>query len=300
MMSGHEQSLDRNAVVGWIGQWRPDEIERITQLSQGPLSKSWLVVLAGEKYVLKQRDPAVPVPGIDLAREALILSEVAPAGLGPQAHHVDPAQGLLITGYLEGEVLGETEINSPEVLKRLCDSLRKLHHLSLPAPRLSMDEVVTGYLATLEASTLFQEFKDPVSFAALREVMADWAAGSDAAGICHNDLLHSNIVAGVAIKFIDWEYANVGDPMFDLAGLAHYHGFTESDTRRLLTCYYGDVDARSLQRMAKSKLVVDLVFTSWLMACRALFDPEILPAYGDTPKLLARLRVLPGQYAQVS
>lgn len=297
-MSGAAQVVDRSTVVQWVSHWQTDDIGKITQLSQGPLSATWLVAVAGEQFVLKRRHPGVSVPGTDLAREAGILGKVAPTGLGPQVHHVDPAQGLIITEFLEGKVLGEQEIHNPVILNRLCVTLRKLHKLPPPQPGPSMEEIVVGYLATMDSSVLLRNSGESVSTAALRDVMMDWSAGCEGAAICHNDLLYSNIVDRGDIAFIDWEYANVGDPLFDLATLAHYHGFSDADIQRLSACYYGDVDVHRLQRLAQGKIVVELVFSLWLLACRSEIDPALLPAYGDTSELLARLKVLPRQYEQ--
>ena len=299
-MSGVVQIVDRSTLAQWVSHWQVDEIDKITQLSQGALSATWLVSVAGEQFVLKRRNPGVTVPGTNLAREAGILSEVAPTGLGPQVHHVDPSQGLIITEYLEGEVLGEQEISNPELLKRLCVMLRNLQQLPPPRPGPSMEEIVAGYVATIESSALIRNAGASISAGALSDVMTDWNASCEGEAICHNDLLYSNIVDRGDLALIDWEYANVGDPLFDLATLAHYHGFSDADNQQLLACYYGDASTHRLQRLAQGKIVVELVFTLWLLACRSQIDPAILPAYGDTSERLARLKVLHKQYGQPS
>ena len=41
--------------------------------------------------------------------------------------------------------------------------------------------------------------------------------------LCHNDLVHSNIIDGDPVRLIDWEYSAVGDPYFDLAIVVRHH-----------------------------------------------------------------------------
>jgi thiamine kinase-like enzyme len=42
--------------------------------------------------------------------------------------------------------------------------------------------------------------------------------------LCHNDLVAGNILEGSqGLKFIDWEYAGLGDPWFDLALVTEHH-----------------------------------------------------------------------------
>ncbi|MBT8143785.1 MAG: phosphotransferase, partial [Gammaproteobacteria bacterium] len=221
-------------------------------------------------------------------------------GLGPRVHHVDPAQGLLVTEYLQGEVLGAADTKNPRILSRFCEALRKLHQLSPPGTVPTMVDNVARYFEVLETTKLPKLAGGTVPVSALHEILKDWAAGTDVSAICHNDLLHSNIVDRGDIAFIDWEYASVSDPVFDLATLAHYHEYSDADEQRLLACYYGDADAPRLKRLAQSKIVVELVFTLWLLACRALIDAAILPAYGSNQELLARLSELPSQYAMTA
>jgi thiamine kinase-like enzyme len=59
---------------------------------------------------------------------------------------------------------------------------------------------------------------------------------------CHNDLLPGNIILaqhGARILLVDWEYAGMGDPRFDLGNLSVNNGFDEAADERLLTAYHG-------------------------------------------------------------
>ena len=41
---------------------------------------------------------------------------------------------------------------------------------------------------------------------------------------CHNDLLNANFIDdGTRIRIVDWEYAGMGDPFFDLGNFAVNH-----------------------------------------------------------------------------
>ena len=42
-----------------------------------------------------------------------------------------------------------------------------------------------------------------------------------------------------ALMLVDWEYAGMGDPRFDLGNLAVNNDFDDADDERLLTAYYG-------------------------------------------------------------
>ena len=60
---------------------------------------------------------------------------------------------------------------------------------------------------------------------------------------CHNDLLPGNIirVAGDGgLRIVDWEYAGMGDPRFDLGNLSINNDFDEAADDRLLSAYHGE------------------------------------------------------------
>ncbi|MCY0672179.1 phosphotransferase, partial [Klebsiella pneumoniae] len=57
---------------------------------------------------------------------------------------------------------------------------------------------------------------------------------------CHNDLLPANLLDdGRDIRIIDWEYASMGDPYFDLAALCANARLDEDAANGMLTAYLG-------------------------------------------------------------
>ena len=68
------------------------------------------------------------------------------------------------------------------------------------------------------------------------------AVGAPSSRPCHDDLLAANIIRAAdegRLMIVDWEYAGMGDPRFDLGNLAVNNDFDEADEERLLSAYYG-------------------------------------------------------------
>ena len=66
---------------------------------------------------------------------------------------------------------------------------------------------------------------------------------------CHNDLLAANFIHdGARLWIVDWEYAGMGDPFFDLANFAVNNELDEDGERALLAAY-GTDDVRALTLM---------------------------------------------------
>ena len=69
---------------------------------------------------------------------------------------------------------------------------------------------------------------------------------------CHNDLLPGNIIRAQRdgrLMIVDWEYAGMGDPRFDLGNLAVNNNLDDAAEDRLLTAYHGAAPSDS-QRAA--------------------------------------------------
>ena len=66
---------------------------------------------------------------------------------------------------------------------------------------------------------------------------------------CHNDLLALNFIDdGERTWIVDWEYAGMGDPYFDLANFAVNNGL-DPEGEALLLDAYGGGDPRALTLM---------------------------------------------------
>jgi thiamine kinase-like enzyme len=88
-------------------------------------------------------------------------------------------------------------------------------------------------------------------------------------GFCHNDLFFVNFLDDGTIRFVDWEFAGMGDIYFDLATLVFAYdtdGPLPSELERhLLACYFGDVRPNHLARLAGMEYMVLLFAAMWAL-----------------------------------
>ena len=62
---------------------------------------------------------------------------------------------------------------------------------------------------------------------------------------CHNDLLNANFIDdGARIRIVDWEYAGMGDPFFDLGNFSINHELEPEADAELLAAYAGERPTR--------------------------------------------------------
>ena len=81
---------------------------------------------------------------------------------------------------------------------------------------------------------------------------------------CHNDLLKTNFIDdGERIRIVDWEYAGMGDPFFDLGNFSVNHELTPDEDAYLLAAYgeIGRID--HLARLTLMRVVSDFREAMW-------------------------------------
>lgn len=195
-------------------------------------------------------------------RQAHVVA--AAHGLAPAIVHVDPAGSVLITEFLGAAPWSRPFARSPEGIRLLGARLRDLH--ALPPPRavrrIDVHAVLLHYLG-LPQPAAGPVPRDEIT-ARLRWSLATYVGAP--AVFCHNDLHHANLIGESPLRFIDWEYAGVGDPLFELAAVISYQDYDEAQRSALLEAYGGAVDLAQLKRMS---LVFDCLHALWLDAAQA-------------------------------
>ena len=122
----------------------------------------------------------------------------------------------------------------PRLLAR---SIAKLHRTAPPQHPPSFDVLAhcEDYLAVL-SKHMDQYSKE---HQVLHSVLDYFSNDSTPWVFCHNDLVTANcLVQAERMKFIDWEFATLNNPWFDLAALAYYFELNDKQLDMLLRTYW--------------------------------------------------------------
>jgi len=213
----------------------PGRSVELEPLGGGITNHNFKVVVDGEAFVLRIVGRDTELLGIDRDAELEASRTAAALGIGPEvAAFVD---GCLVTRFLEGETGRPGTAEAGALLRRLHDG---------PAIPGSFDSfrVVETYAAT--AGSPPPEYGRAKAIAERIEARR----GGVEPRPCHNDLLPANFVHdGERLRLVDWEYAGMGDPYFDLANFAVNNELGEDGEAELLAAYGGgDAEALVLMR----------------------------------------------------
>jgi len=191
----------------------------------------------GIEYVVRLPGKDTSLLGIDRRSERIASGVAARLGIGPP---LAAAVGdCLVTRFIAGRALCGRE--PAERAEEIALALRSFHDSGVLLPaRFAVDEVLENYSAIVrEGGGELPAAYAEAAAAAVRIVEALPPVGVRP---CHDDLLAANILRAEddgRLMIVDWEYAGMGDPRFDLGNLSVNNDFEDVDDERLLAAYYG-------------------------------------------------------------
>lgn len=255
--------------------WRAPEAPRL--LEGGKTNQNILITDAGRRYVVRfGRD--IPEHGILRWHELMVTRAAVAAGLSPPVRHAAP--GVLVSDFVEALPITTQDLAAPGMIEALAALLRRVHrevaqHLSGPVLSFWVFHILRDYarqLADLGSPHL------PLLPQLLAEAAAlETAVGPATTVLGHNDLLPGNILRGEGrLWLIDWEYAGLGSPLFDLGGIASNNGFSETQERLLLAAYHDrPADDALWHRYQAMKCAALLRETLWSMVSEKISDLDV-------------------------
>jgi thiamine kinase-like enzyme len=193
---------------------------RCERLPGGTVNDSWRVASPAGEFVLRLDGAAWRRPGVDRARESALHGLAAAAGLAPRIVAQERSLGVLVCEYAEGRDFTPADMGDAAQLRRLAGRLAQLH--ALPAPRALRFDPLALFAEYLRAGTSADRAAGERQRAALERDSA-LLVGGQAACIVHGDLVHGNVRAGASLWLLDWEYAQVADPAWDVGCLLAYY-----------------------------------------------------------------------------
>jgi thiamine kinase-like enzyme len=239
----------------------------LTALSGGITNRNFLIDLAGEreKYVMRLAGNDTHLLGISREVEHAATVAAAGVGVGPEVTAFIRNGGYLVTRFIEGSPVSDEAVHRPETIRRVADSIRRVHGgPAIPGLFIPL-RIVEAY----RALALDRGVPIPPAYEAAQAVgrRIELAFLSDPVELrpCHNDLLNGNFIDdGKRIRIVDWEYAGMGDPFFDLGNFSANHGLT-ADEDAILLAAWEQAPARSerLARLTLMRVVSDFREAMW-------------------------------------
>lgn len=239
----------------------------LTALSGGITNRNFLIELRGEpeRYVLRLAGNDTHLLGISREVEHAATVAAARVGVGPEVTAFIRDGGYLVTRFIIGSSVSDEAVHRPATIRRVADSIRRIHDgPAIPGLFIPL-RIVEAYRALAQSRGVPIPPEYAVAQAAGRRIELAFLADPIELRPCHNDLLNGNFIDdGKRIRIVDWEYAGMGDPFFDLGNFSANHGLTIEEDAILLAAYdRGPVRPERLARLSLMRVVSDFREAMW-------------------------------------
>ncbi len=238
----------------------------LTALSGGITNRNFRVDAVGttQRWVIRLAGNDTHLLGISREVEHAATVTSAGVGVGPEVSAFIRPEGYLVTRFIVGSPVSDEAVHRPETLRRVADSLRRIHDgPAIPGLFVPL-RICDAYRALAMASGVPIPPEYERAAAIGRRIELAFVANPVELRPCHNDLLNANFIDdGARIRIIDWEYAGMGDPFFDLGNFSINHELTADEDVILMTAYDGEVRPARLARLTLMRIVSDFREAMW-------------------------------------
>lgn len=245
---------------------QPNEIHSITPIG-GMTNNNFKVSVKDKFYVLR-----VPGNGTGemISRQDEIKNAVYANKIGVDAKliYFNEDTGIKISKFIENaETLSPDAAKKQQNMKMVCKLLRTLHNSKENMNNnFNIYEKIEKYEKLFkEANGLFYDdyYQIKNKVYSLKNIMSKL----DVLYMpCHNDTIAENFIKSGEDKMylIDWEYAGMNDPMWDLAAYSLENNFNDDEEELFLKIYFnGKVEEKYKKRILINKIYQDFLWSIW-------------------------------------
>lgn len=205
-----------------------------SKISRGTVNQCWKLK-SGDKFYLARLSQKLPDQFLTHWHAEIDLNHAAAtADISVAPLWIDSTSLAAIYPWC-GEPLKKNNL-SPVILQELGGKLSALHGTKSPAQKISYRQTIESYIGLIEGSRVSTTESIGASLELLQ--LADQWDTTSELGFCHHDLNPGNILwDGQGCTLIDWEYARLAHPLFDLSSLSYHFDLSNQQLEILLQSY---------------------------------------------------------------
>ena len=236
-----------------------------TALSGGITNRNFLVNgAAGGRLVVRLAGNDTHLLGISREVEHAATVAAAGVGVGPEVVAFIRPEGYLVTRFIEGQPIPVAEMRTPARLRAVGETLRRIHDGPAIPGLFVPFRIVEAYRALALARGVAIPPEYELASAISRRIELACLTSPLELRPCHNDLLNANFIDdGARLRIVDWEYAGMGDPFFDLGNFSINHELDTEADALLLGAYAGEIRRSLLARLTLMRVLSDFREAMW-------------------------------------
>ena len=257
-----------------------ESIEAVERMG-GLTNFTFAVTMPSGKYVFR-----LPGEGterlIDRHDEKVSNELAASLGIDARLIYFNAEKGTKVSDYIEQAVTMSPE--SMREQRNIEDAARLFHRLHFCGQDTGVGFDVFAMAAHYEdiiqsnGVPLYPDYEQVADCVSSIKDRTDRFAAPNAP--CHNDSLCENWVRSPErLYLVDWEYAGMNDPLWDLADVSIEASYTGDMDELLLSTYFeGPISDEARFRFAANKVLLDFLWSLWGKT-RVPYDGDVMEAY---------------------
>lgn len=207
-------------------------LEILKTLKSGPISEISLCKFNGIKSIIRVDFKWAYELKINRKTEFDILNKINFIGLSPEIIYQDLSQGILIWTFIDAKdfrIVDETKLF---LLRDLGVSLKKVHSVEVDK---NLTNIFNDSIFFYEEILINEPNQNLINkgFNLYKRLCDDDIESV----LSHNDLNKSNILFNQRFFFLDWEYASINHPYFDIATISVSFNLNLKDINTLWSGY---------------------------------------------------------------
>jgi thiamine kinase-like enzyme len=234
-------------------------------LKGGITNRNFIVEDRGQKFVVRIGGD-IPEHMVVRANDVAAARAAHAAGISPEVIHAE--SDAVVLRFIEGRTLTAEDVRDEAMLARVLSLMTACHrevpkYLRGPVLAFWVFHVIRDYFARLRDAGGRHNRELPALVATAEKLESQLRRVAIVFG--HNDWLAANIIDdGKKLWLIDWDYAGLNSPLFDLANLAGNNALSRAQEEWLLQHYFErPIDDDLSRRYAAMKCAALLREAMW-------------------------------------
>ena len=247
-----------------------DGLESLSIIKEGLYKDTYRCLYKGRRAILSHYRIDHNPFNLDPKREFNLLNSIEDMNLTPGPLFYDDELKISIVTEIEGDHISQLK-DRQSLISDLAKRLHSLHSYPVDDFDHTFRDSLMAYGRQMKKEDEKNIFTAAID---LHDALSD-ETGKNC--LCHNDLHPENILVGEQIKFIDWEYASLNIPFFDLAYAIDHFEMTEDEILYFMSKYgieAQDIDFEILQQTQKLTKYVSLIWLLILNKCYTIKSSE--------------------------
>ena len=210
----------------------PGEFSLGHRLSKSALSEVFLCSFNKLDAVIRLDFLCAGRLAIDRENEFALLKSIQYLDLAPKALYVDASNGILIWEYVLGAEIIFDSADIKQSIRSLGKCLRTIHSIDIPE---NLTDIFSNSMSLYHE--LLRDTADAYLFKKASNLYNELLNDDVSKVLSHNDLHKKNILWNDAFYFLDWEYAGMNHPCFDIASLVRSFQLSKKEVHELSIGY---------------------------------------------------------------